>query len=421
MLLAALLGIPLALAILTGALVYYFTEPALPTELMFQGFVSGTQSFPLLAIPFFVLMGELMTVGGMTRRLIDFAECFVGHLRGGLAQVNVAANALIGGPSGSGTADAAAISKSLVPEMERRGYDRAWSSALTAAGSVLGPMIPPGIGLILFGFFANVSIGALFLGAVVPGLLLAVAISALAYVASRRRGYLPSRERIARPAEMWTAFVRAAWALFLPFLILVGIRFGLFTPTEAAAVGVVYALLVGFIFYRTISVRDLGPVLTSTVRITAVVMLLVAVASALGRMLTWEAIPNQVADFLVGISSNPYVFLAIVNAGLLVLGCLMEGTALLIIMTPLLMPTVRDLGIDPVVFGVVFVLNVTIGALHPPFGSIMYTVCAVNGITIMQYLRAVWPFLLVLIFVLLMITYLQPLITFLPSLIEGEG
>lgn len=412
-------GMPVALAILMGTALYYVTNESLPNELVFQAFVGGTQSFPLLAIPFFILMGELMNASGMTGRLIRLADDLVGHVTGGLAQVNVVTNALVGGPSGSSNADAAVISKVLVPEMVKRGYDRAWSSALTAAGSVMGPIIPPGIGLILFGYLADVSIGRLFIGGVIPGILLCLALMVTAYVMSRRRGYRPSRERMARPGEFWSSLTDALWALLLPVLIVVGIRFGVFTPTESAAIAVVYALVVGFLAYRTMRLIDLAPILASTVRTTAVIMLLIATASAFGQMLVWERIPNQFAELMTSLSSNPYVILLIINVALLVIGCFIEGTANLIVLTPLLMPIVEQLGIDPVAFGVMMVLNITIGGITPPFGTMMYTVCALNGVSTTSYTKAIWPFLLAVVAVLLLITYFPIFVTFLPNILSG--
>ncbi len=420
MVVLTVLGMPVALAILYGTLLYTVIGQAFPSEVVIQSFVAGTQSFPLLAIAFFILMGELMNSSGMTTRLIDLADSLVGHMRGGLGQVNVMTNALLGGPSGSANADAAAISKMLVPEMEKRGYERSWSSALTAAGSLMGPIIPPGIGLILFGFLANVSITALFIGGIIPGLMLGLALMVTVYIMSRSRGYVPSRDRMGSPREIWSYTVKAVWALLLPVLIVVGIRFGVFTPTESAAIGVVYALVVGFFIYRTLKIRDLGPALASTVRTTAVIMLIVAAASALGRMLVWEQIPDQFADLMISLSSNPYVFLLIVNVALLILGCFLEGTANLIILTPILMPVVTELGIDPVAFGVMIVLNLTIGGITPPFGTMMFTVCAVNKVETWDYVKAIWPFLIAVLAVLFLITYIPGLVTFLPNLIGGQ-
>ncbi|MBP1934449.1 TRAP transporter large permease [Ammoniphilus resinae] len=411
------LGMPVAIAIAGATLLYYLTNDSVPTQLVFQAFVTGIESFPLLAIPFFILAGELMNAGGMTARLIRFAEAFVGHLTGGLAHVNVLTNTLMGGLSGSSNADAAAISKTLVPEMVKRGYDRAWSSALTAAGSIIGPIIPPGIGLILFGFLADVSIGKLFIGGILPGILLCLALMITVHITARKRGYKPSREKIASPKEMWDSFAKAFWALLLPVLIVGGIRFGVFTHTEAAAMAVVYALIVGFFIYRTMKLKDLAHVLASTVRITGVIMLIVAAASTFGRMLSWERIPHKAAEMMISFSSNPYVILFIITVSLLILGCFVEGTANLIIMTPLLMPIINQLGIDPVAFGVAMVLNLTIGGITPPLGTMMYTVSTLNGITTTAYTKQIWPFVIAVIVVLFILVYIPSITTFLPNLL----
>lgn len=413
----ALLGMPIALAFLAGTVVYFVTNPSLPNELVFQAAVTGIQSFPLLAIAFFILMGELMNAAGMTKRLIRLAENFVGHMTGGLAQVNVVTNTLMGGVSGSSTADAAVISKTLVPEMVKRGYDRSWASALTASASVIGPIIPPGIGLILFGYLANVSISQLFIGGIVPGVLLCFALMGTVYVTSKRRGYPPSREKIARLGELWSSLVDAAWALTLPVVIVGGIRLGIFTHTEAAAIAVVYAMAVGFFIYREMKPKDLAYVLAGTVRTTAIIMLIIGAASAFGRMLAWERIPNQLAEYIISFSSSPYVILLVINISLLIIGMFSEGIANLIIMTPLLMPVVEPLGIDPVAFGVMMVLNLTIGGITPPLGTMMYTVCALNGISTVAYTRHVWPFILTVVAVLLLITYVPGFVTVLPSLL----
>lgn len=415
----AFLGMPVALAILAGTALYYVTSPGLPSDLFFQAFVTGIQSFPLLAVGFFILMGELMTAAGMTRRLVGVAEDFVGHLTGGLGHVNVVTNTLMGGLSGSSNADAAAISRTLVPEMEARGYDRAWSASLTAAGSVIGPIIPPGIGLILYGFLADVSIGDLFIGGIVPGLLLCLALMGVVRVTSRRRGYAPARDRRATPGEALRSLRRAAAALGLPVVIVGGIRLGVFTHTEAAAIAVVYALVVGFFVYRELKLRHLPFILTDTLRTTAIIMFIVGAASSFARMLSWERIPNQVAELMISLSDNPYVLLAIINVGLLLIGCFAEATAVLIVMTPLLAPVAVSLGIDPVAFGVMVVLNLTIGGITPPLGTMMYTVCAVNQISTTEYVKNIGPFLSAVIGVLLTITYVPALVTFLPRLLGG--
>ncbi|MGQ5393709.1 TRAP transporter large permease [Paenibacillus sp. M.A.Huq-84] len=411
------LGMPVALAILFATSIYFFTSDTMPSVLVFQAFVSGMESFPLLAIPFFILVGEIMNASGMTSRILVFCENFVGHLTGGLAQVNVLSNAFMGGLSGSANADAAALSKTLVPEMEKRGYDRAWSSALTAAGSIMGPILPPGIALVLFGYLANVSIGKLFMGGVIPGILICIALMVTVHIIAKRRGYKSARQKMASPRELWSSFLEASWALVIPVVIIGGIRIGIFTETEAAAMAVVCTLAVGFFIYRTLKLKDLIPVLAETVRITAIIMLIMAASNGLGRMLTFERIPHMAAEFLTSITDNPYLILLIINVALLLIGCLADGSAILIIMTPILMPTILQLGIDPVAFGIVMVLNITIGGIHPPFGTMMFTVCSLNKVTVGQYTKQIWPFLVAVIAVLLLITYVPWIVTVLPDLL----
>jgi tripartite ATP-independent transporter DctM subunit len=415
----ALLGMPVALAILAGTALYYVSTPGLPSDLFFQAFVTGIQSFPLLAVGFFILMGELMTAAGMTKRLVRVAEDMVGHMTGGLGHVNVVTNTLMGGLSGSSNADAAAISRTLVPEMAARGYDRAWSASLTAAGSVIGPIIPPGIGLILYGFLADVSIGDLFIGGIVPGVLLCLALMTVVRISSRRLGYKPSRDRRATLREGRRSLWNATAALGLPVVIVGGIRLGVFTHTEAAAIAVVYALVVGFFVYGELRLQHLPTILGNTLRTTAIIMFIVGAASSFARMLSWERIPNQLAELMISFAESPYVLLAIINIGLLLIGCFAEATAVLIVMTPLLAPVAVSMGIDPVAFGVMVVLNLTIGGITPPLGTMMYTVCAVNGITTTEYVKKIWPFLAAVVGVLLLITYVPSLVTFLPRLLGG--
>jgi len=413
------LGMPVALAILFCTSIYFFTSDTMPSVLMFQAFISGMESFPLLAIPLFILVGEIMNASGMTSRILLFCENFVGHLTGGLAQVNVLSNAFVGGLSGSANADAAAISKMLVPEMEKRGYDKAWSAALTSAGSIMGPILPPGIALVLFGYLANVSIGKLFIGGVIPGILLCLALMVTVHIVAKKRGYKPSRQKMASPRELWKSFLDASWALIIPVAIIGGIRIGMFTETEAAVVAVVATFAVGLFIYRSISFKDLVPVFAETVRITAVIMFILAVSNGLGRILTFERIPHVAAEFLTSLSDNPYMILLFINVALLILGCFIDGTANLIIMTPILMPTILALDIDPVAFGIVMVLNITIGGITPPFGTMMFTVCSLNKVTVGQYSKHIWPFVIAVAAVLLLITYIPWIVTVLPDLMMG--
>ncbi|MFZ4453076.1 TRAP transporter large permease [Salibacterium aidingense] len=412
-----ILGMPVGLAIIGATLLYYVTNNDVPTELVFQAFVTGIESFPLLAIPFFLLAGEIMNVSGMTKRLLNFADACVGHLTGGLGHVNVLTSLFMGGLSGSSNADAAAISKTLVPEMEQRGYSKSWSAALTATSSIIGPIIPPGIGLILFGLIAQVSIGQLFIGGILPGILLAVALMITVRIMAKKKGYRPSREKLATPKELWHSFVHAFWALLLPVVIVGGIRFGVVTTTEAAAMAVCYALFVGIIVYRSFKLEELFISLGGTVRVTGIIMLIVAAANTFGRMLSWEQVPQTLVGVMTNFSDNQYIILLIIMVFLLILGCFTEGTANLIIMTPILMPVVNQFGIDPVAFGVAMVINVTVGGATPPLGTMMYTVCSINNVDIKDYTKQVWPFLVAIICVLVLITYVPSIVTFLPDLI----
>jgi len=317
-------------------------------------------------------------------------------------------------------ADAAIDSKTLVPAMVRRGYGKSFSAAVTAASGVIAPIIPPGIGMLIYGFIADVSVGRLFIGGIVPGLLIALGLMSVVHIISKRRGYGRERTRRAPFRELLRHARAAAWALFLPALILGGLRFGAFTPTEAGAVAAAYAVFVGVFVYREIRWRHLGPIISESLAATAVVMLILGAANALMWVLTWERVPVKMAQTLFAVSDNPYVLLLLINVLLLFLGCVMEGTALLIIVTPILVPVITKLGVDPVHFGLIVVLNLTIGAVTPPVGTILYTVCSIVGLTIEEFTREILPFLVALVAVLLVVTYVPPVVLWLPNLVMGK-
>jgi tripartite ATP-independent transporter DctM subunit len=416
---ALLGGVPIAFALGLASAVFFLVTPGVSPALLVQRMVAATEAFPLLAVPFFIFAGATMTQGGITDRLFALADALVGHRVGGLAQVNVLNSVFIGGMSGSGNADAAIDSKTLVPVMVRKGYGRAFAAAVTAASGVIAPIIPPGIGMLIYGYIADVSVGRLFIGGVVPGLLLALGLMMVVHVVSSRRGYGRERTRRLPLREVLGHARRAGWALLLPVLIVVGLRFGAFTPTEAGAVAAAYAVFVGLFVYRELRWRQLGPLVAESLAATAVVMLILATANALMWVLTWERVPVRLAQAIFAVSDNPYVVLALVNALLLLLGCVMEGTALLIILTPILVPVITKLGIDPVHFGLVIVLNLTIGAVTPPVGTILYTVCSIVGVTVEEFTRELWPFLLALLATLAAVTYVPPVVLWLPNLVMG--
>ena len=415
-LLAAIaIGIPVGLAIGMAGMMFFLFSAGIPAELFVQRIVAVTHSFPLLAIPLFVMTGVVMNHAGITERMMALAEAMTGHWRGGLAQVNVLLSTLLGGVSGSANADAAMQAKVLVPEMNRRGYGLGFSSAVTASSSIISVIIPPGIGLLLYGFLGDVSIGRLFLAGILPGFLLCIMLMVTVGIISRRQGFRPALEQPATALERLAAFRNAFLALLVPVGIVVGIRFGFFTPTEAGAMAVLFAAVIG-ILHRQLKPHHIIPILTETTQITAVIMLIICCANAFGFYMAWEQIPAAVTEFMLTLTENPYLLLLLVNVLLLVVGMFIEGIAALILLTPILVPVVTDLGIDPVHFGIVAVLNLTIAGVTPPLGTLMFTTCAITGLPVGQFIRASLPFYAVLLAMLLVITFVPQLSLWLPGL-----
>ena len=382
-----------------------------------QRMISGAESFPMLAIPFFILSGTIMTYSGIASRLMSFCECLTGHMAGGLGQVNVLNSVLMGGVSGSSNADAAMDAKMLVPEMMKRGYSKGFSAAVTAASACATPIIPPGITLILYGFMAEVSISKMFIAGYVPGFLMAGALMVVVTIVSKKKGYLPVRDKMASPGEIWREFLKSIWALFMPLGLIMGLRVGIFTASEAGAVCVAYTLFVGFFVYKELKVEMLPQIIKESIYSTCSVMLIIVSASAFSYYMSWERIPQMVTEMLTSVTTNPYVFLLIVNVFLLVLGMFLEGTASLIILTPLILPVATSLGIDPVHLGIVMVVNITIGGMTPPFGTLIFVVCSTLKLKVTEFVKESIPFLAALIGVLFLITYVPGLVTFLPNLI----
>jgi tripartite ATP-independent transporter DctM subunit len=421
MLLMFCINVPVAFAMAIAALSFFLLGDGPPIGIYVQKMVSATDSYPLLAVPFFILAGTIMNYAGITRRLMVLADALVGHWVGGLAQANIILATLMGGLSASANADAAMQSKMLGPEMVKRGYAPAFVAAVTASAAVITPIIPPGIGLIIYGFLADVSIGRLFIGGVIPGIMLCGALMIATAFVSRRRGYLPSRTSFVSAAELGRAFKDAIWALTIPVFILVGIRFGIFTPTEAGAMTVVYALLVGAIAHRELRFADLSEIILETVLATSTVMLIICAASAFGFYMAWERIPPQIAEWLVSLTHQPLVLLLLINLLLIVVGMLIEGTAALILLTPILVPVTSKLGIDPVHFGLVMVVNLTIGGVTPPVGTLMYTTATIMDVRLDAFTREALPLLAALFIVLLLITFFPELVLFLPDRLMGAG
>lgn len=411
-------GIPIAYALL-GSSLYYFTffDTGSPVELLLSRFISQTQSFSLLAIPFFVMAGSIMNYAGISAKMLNFAGVLTGHLPGGLAQSNVLLSMIMGGVSGSANADAAMQCKMLVPEMEKRGYDKGFSAAITAASSAVTPVIPPGINLIVYALIAGVSVGKVFVAGYVPGIIMAICLMITVHIISKKRGYAANREKLASGKEILKTTLDSIWALLFPFGIILGLRIGLFTPSEAGAVAVLYCVLVGIFAYKSLKFKHIPQVLMETLDGTCSVVLIIVAANIFGYYMTWEGIPQMVARLLLGITQNKYLMLAIINLLLLVIGMFIEGGAALIILAPLLCPVVSQLGIDLVHFGLVCIVNIMIGGLTPPFGSMMFTCCSITGCSLEKFVKETIPFIIALLIALVIVTYIPSLTMFVPNLV----
>lgn len=406
------LGVPIAFALIFAAFAAF--SPANPLLLVTvpQNIGASLNSFTLLAIPFFIMAAAVMNVGGITPRLVELAGTLVGHLRGGLGQVNIVTNVMLAGISGSSTADASTVAKLLVPEMARRGYDRAFGSALTAASSTIANLIPPGLGLIIYAALASVSVGALFVATIVPGLLVAAALMLVTYVISRRRGFGGDMPRASARTRLRAAMI-AVPALILPVVIVGGVRFGAFTATEAGTVAFVYALFCGALLYRRLTGASLLAAVREGMFDTVVILTVIAAAAPFAWVLAFERVPQTIATTLAELVASPLILLLAINGFLLVVGLFMEMIAALVILVPILVPIVEAAGVDPVHFGIVIVMNLVLGALTPPLGVLVFTTARVGQADVVATFRAILPFVAALIGVLALVTY-WPALTLIP-------
>lgn len=411
-------SIPIAFALLAAGLAYFtFGDVGTPPDLILQKFVTSTASFPLLAIPFFIMAGEIMNFSGISASLMKMADVLTGHLRGGLAQVNVLLSTLMGGISGSANADAAMQSKILVPQMTKRGYSRGFATAITAASSAIAPVIPPGINLIIYALIAQVSVAKMFIGGYTPGILMCLGLMLTVHFIAVKRDYKPSREKMASRREILLQARESIWGLLLPLGIIAGIRFGVFTPTEAGAMAVLFCVIIGVFFYKQLKWEHFPIIMKNTLLGTSSVMLIIIAASVFGQYLSWERIPHQLTRSILAFSSDPWVILVVINVLLLVLGMFLEGGALLIIVAPLLVPLMKTLNVDLIHFGLILIVNIMIGGITPPFGSMMFTTCAITGSTVGEFVKEIMPFILALLIVLVLVTYMPSLVMFLPNLL----
>lgn len=415
----ALLKIPIAFSLAISAVVTaWYLDVHL--AMMVQGMVRGVNSFALLAIPFFIMAGEIMGEGGISQRLIAFSNAIVGRIRGGLALVNVLASMFFGGISGSSVADTSSIGAILIPMMKKKGYDTDYSVAVTVTSSTQGVLIPPSHNMIIYALVAGggVSVGRLFLAGMIPGIALGLAVMLLSYIIAVRRGY-PAGEAVSFKTALLAA--RDSFLGLLTIVIVVGgVISGIFTATESAAIAVVYAFILTFFVYRDIPLSKMSDILGRSLRTLAIVMALIAASSAFGWMLAFLRVPALITETMLDFSTNKIVILLMVNFILLFLGLIMDMAPLILIATPILLPVVTQVGVDPVHFGVILILNLGIGLLTPPVGSTLFVGCAIGKIPIEKLSRAMIPFYLTMIIVLLLVTYVPEIVMFMPNLMMGH-
>ncbi len=410
--------VPVAFALIAAALGWLLFFSPVPMSLVVQRMTSGIDSFPLLAIPLFVLAGNLLNSGGIASRIFEFAMALVGHIRGGLAQVNIAASLVFAGMSGVAQADAAGLGTVEIREMRRRGFDPAFSAAVTAASAIVGPIIPPSVIMVLYGVLAQVSIGDLFLAGIVPGVLVGLLLMGTVWLlAATGRVKAPLEPRMRAPA-IWRSFLRAIPALMAPVILVVGLLSGVATPTELGAITVVYAAALGF-WYRELTWRRLTRAIQETFVTAGVLVFIMAAAVPFGWAIAVNNVPANLAAAMLEITQNPWLILLMINVLLLVVGCIMETTAILLIAVPTLLPLILMLGIDPVHFGLVIVLNLLIGATTPPFGVLLFIVQHISQTSFAAVVRAFLPFYVPLLIGLALITYWPGLSLWLPGLFKG--
>ena len=414
-----MLNVPLAFAVGIGGLVFFY-QPGLTDMVAINKIVSMTQTFSLLAMPFFILAGNMMNETGITKRLIHFALVLTGHFRGGLAHVSCLLSALMGGISGSNNADAAMECRMLGPSMVRRGYAPAFTAAFIGMTSLITPTIPPSLGMIQFGTVGEVSIGRLFAGGIVPGILLTLAMMITSTLRAKKLGYKPVFEKRAPKEEIWKAFRESVWALLFPVILIVGIRFGLFTPTEAGAFAVVYAFIIGKFVYKELTMDGLRRVLKNTAIDNGVVMLIVMLSGPFGYAMVYDGLPVRAAELITGVSASPLVCLLIIFAFLIVAGMFMEATVNQLLLTPIFLPIVKSLGFDPVWYGVIQATLVCMGGMTPPVGVTMYTCCSMMKCTVEDYVKQSLPYLLAVAIVFALLIAFPQLILFIPNLIFGK-
>ncbi|GAB4364798.1 MAG: TRAP transporter large permease [Spirochaetales bacterium] len=409
-----LIGIPVAFSIAI-ATILFLLQTGLSLEVFTQHVSMGVNSFPLLAVPFFILAGNIMNTAGITQRIFQFVNCLVGSVRGGLAHVNILSSLLFAGMSGSATADAVGLGMIEIKAMKDAGYDSDFSAAVTAASATIGPIIPPSIIMVIYGVTAEVSIGRLFLGGIIPGILMALSLMGITQILAVRRMY-PKEPRV--PFEtLLRNMVEALPAILTPVVVVGGIVAGIVTPTEASAIAVLYTLFLGFFVYKELDLKKFRELLLESMVTTASILIIIGAAQVFGWILTFYQVPEILAHFIVSFSSNPYVVSLLLVVMYLLLGCFMEPAAIVIMTVPVVVALLRTLGIDPVAFGVIIAMTMSIGTITPPLGIVMYIVCDIGQISIDQFIKAILPYLVVLIGVIVLLALIPGVITCIPDLV----
>ncbi|WP_033542529.1 TRAP transporter large permease [Planococcus sp. CAU13] len=409
-----IIGVPIAIALGLSAVLTLLYAGETSLILVAQRMFTSIDSFSLMAIPFFILAGKLMETSGISQRLINFANSLTGHRTGGLAMVTVLTSMFFAAISGSSAATVAAVGSILIPSMIARGYHRNFAGAVTAVSGELGIIIPPSVPLILYGVTTNTSIGDLFMAGISPGIVIVISLLILVYMIAKKRNY--PKEVKAKPAEVWAAFKDAILALLMPVIILGGIYGGIFTPTEAAVVSVFYAFVIGTFVYREIKIKNLHQMCISAGVTSAIVMFIIANAGIFGLILSREGIPTLVATFFTNITDNPLLFLLMINLLLIIVGMFMETSASVIILAPLLAPVAVAMGIDPVHFGIIMIINLALGMCTPPLGVNLFISCQIAKIKLTDITRGLIPFYGVLFLVLMLISYVPIITMWLPTL-----
>ena len=414
-----MLAVPVPICLLAGTFLYFgVISPTLPLTSVIQNIVNQSMATGMLAAPLFIIAGEIMNYSGITARLLDFCDCLLGHKEGGLAYINVLLSTLNGGMCGSATADAALQCRILVPEMEKKGYPRAFSTAVTAASSLITPIIPPGVPLILYGIMTGVSVGKMWVAGYVPGIMLCIGMMFVCYMYAHKNHWQSAREKRATGKELLHATLSSVWALLIPVFMIAGLRTGFFTATEAGTVLIILSILIGLL-YKSLKIKQVPLILKNAFRSTANIMLIIVSACGFSMYLNWERIPQMLAEWMMNVSTSKYMFILVSQVIVFFLGMFLDGTALLLILTPILAPIAKDYGIDLLQFGMILLVNLYCGCLTPPFGTLMYVTCNLTEVSIPDFCKYGWAFVVVMILVCVIMAIFPGVPTFLPNLVYG--